>query len=128
MKIAIFENEYDSVKGCFEAANLFYFENKLSFTNYPSASKSIVKKLNEFSVIFIDIDLSSKSPLDGYALIEQIQLSDINLKKVVILTGNNKIEESLTTRKINPNLIKIIIKPTNFSEIATSIKSVLNKV
>ncbi len=125
MNIAIFENEYQSVSGAFSAANLLNFENALNIQVFPSSQSATLTEIVCFEVIFIDIDLSSKSDLDGYSLIQQLQKLDDNInKKIVILTGNNKIIESLNLRKINSTYISIIIKPTDYDEISKVIMKV----
>lgn len=122
MNIAIFENEYESVKVSFEAANLIYFDNKIEFTVYPSSQSADLSKINDYDVVFIDIDLSSKSDLDGYSLIEKISNTypDVE-KRMVVLTGNNKIVESLNLRGLYIKDLQIIIKPTDYEEVSKSI-------
>lgn len=125
MKIAVFENEYQSVSGAFDAANLLTFNSELEITVFPSSQSAEMKEIINFDVIFIDIDLSAKSDLDGYSLIQQLQQIDNNINhRIIILTGNNKVKESLLHRKIESTNILIIIKPTDFQEIATSILKV----
>lgn len=126
MKIAIFENEYDSIKGAFESANLLDFNRGLILVNFPSSQSADFNTINEYQVIFIDIDLSSKSELDGFSLIEKIRSIDDTLtKRIVILTGNNKIEEILKERGIYSKTISIIIKPASYIEITNKIRKVL---
>ncbi|AWG26309.1 response regulator [Flavobacterium kingsejongi] len=125
MKVAIFENEYDSVKIAFETANLIYFNNIITFKIFPSSQSAEGVALNKFDVIFIDIDLSSKSVNDGYSLIEYlVETYNLIHKKIVILTGNNKIREALTNRNIDASLFNLIIKPTNFILIGDVIKKI----
>lgn len=125
MEIAIFENEYESVRIAFETANFIYFDNKIEFVIFPSSQSSNVADFSKFKVIFIDIDLSSKSNLDGYALIEKIVGIEASLKRrIIILTGNNKINESLISRGLNN--LKIIIKPTDYEEISKNILNIIN--
>ena len=125
MKIAVFENEYQSVSGAFNAANYLNFDNILNIQVFPSSQSVALTEVVEFDVIFIDIDLSSKSDLDGYSLILQLQKLNENInKKIVILTGNNKIIESLNFRKINSTNISIIIKPTDYEEITKKINNI----
>jgi DNA-binding response OmpR family regulator len=129
MKIAIFENEYESVKGAFDAANVLCFDNTLEFVNFPSSQKANFLEMGDYAAIFIDIDLSSKSELDGFALIQLLLSSEkSNNNKIIILTGNSKIEESLKSRNIQYTNFKIIIKPTNFQEVADVILQVVNRV
>jgi DNA-binding LytR/AlgR family response regulator len=122
MKIAVFENEYESVRGAFEASNLLDFSNNLKIDVYPSSQSAQLNEISDYSVIFIDIDLSAKSQLDGFALIQKIlSLNDTLKSKIVILTGNNRIEEILKERGIYSSQIRIIIKPTNYLTISNAI-------
>jgi two-component SAPR family response regulator len=126
MKVAIFENEYESVRFSFETANLIHFDNKIEFSIFPSSQSANTSNLEEYNVIFIDIDLSSKSLLDGYSLIEKLLGINSTLKnRIVILTGNNKINESLKSRGLNN--LKIIIKPTDYEEISSAISEITKK-
>jgi len=125
MKIAIFENEYHSVQGAFKAANLLEFDNKLEVKVFVSSQEADFQKIKEYDVIFVDIDLSTKSELDGFAVINKIKELDNDLtNRVIILTGNSKIEEILSDRGINRGGIQIIIKPTSFNEISKAIRAV----
>lgn len=125
MKVAIFENEYDSVKVAFETANFIHFNSTLQLDVFPSSQKADLSKINDYYAIFIDIDLSSRSELDGFGLIQAIRQIDNSLiGKIIILTGNNKIEDALKSRNIPTNSIQIIIKPTNYDEIAEHIKKI----
>lgn len=125
MKIVVFENEYNSVRGAFDAANLINFDRRLEITQYPSSQNANLHKINEFDVIFIDIDLSSKSELDGYSLIKKLkEIHSRIAQKIVILTGNNKIKQSLDLKHLNSNEFKLIIKPTDFVEITKVIKEI----
>lgn len=125
MKIAIFENEYESVKVSFETANLIYFDNEIEFAIYPSSQSADFEKIKDYDVIFIDIDLSSKSDLDGYSLIEKISQFNSDLeKRIVVLTGNNKIVESLNSRGLYITNLKVIIKPTDYEEVSKNIIAV----
>lgn len=127
MKVAVFENEYDSVKGAFETSKLLDFNNELEIDVFPSSQKADFTSLEEFSAIFVDIDLSAKSELDGFSLIQKIRtINDLLTNRIIILTGNNKIEEILKERKIFSESIQIIIKPTNYEEISSAIKKAQN--
>jgi len=128
MKIAIFENEYESVRFAFEAANLINFDDKLEFKIFPSSQTSESYNMEDYEVIFIDIDLSSKSILDGYGLIKKITDKNKNLhNRIVVLTGNNKISESLSSMGINTIALQILIKPTDYEQISIAINKVLSK-
>lgn len=123
MRVAVFENEYESVRGAFETSNLVDFNNTISIDVFVSSQSADLSRLSDYDVIFVDIDLSAKSQLDGFALIQRIRSNDQNMtSRIVILTGNNKIEEILKDRGIYSPSIQIAIKPTNFVTITSAIK------
>lgn len=125
-KIAIFENEYESVRFAFETANLVNFNNELKLNNYPSSQSVDLKEILGNTAIFIDIDLSINSQYDGYTLISKLtQLNQNIAKKIVILTGNNKIQQSLTQLGIISPYLQILIKPTNYIDISNAINKVI---
>lgn len=129
MKIAVFENEYSSVVGAFKAANLLNFNNSLDVKNFPSSQSISIEEVLLFDVIFIDIDLSSKSELDGYSLIKKLYEIDDSIKnKLIILTGNNNVVESLFHKGIDSSEIIIVIKPTHYKMISDAINKVKNKL
>ncbi|WP_313157068.1 hypothetical protein [Sphingobacterium multivorum] len=127
MKIAIFENEYKSVKLAFEACNAIFFQGGLELVNFARSQEFGFDNINDFEVFFIDIDLSIKSHLDGYALIKEMIKFDPNIgTRIVVLTGNNRIQDGLRDNDIDVSQIKnIIIKPTNFKEIGEKIREIL---
>lgn len=126
MKIAIFENEYPSVEVAFKAANLIEFNNQLELMVFYSSQDANFQELRDYDVIFVDIDLSVKSQLDGFGVVHKINEIDKRLSsRIVILTGNSKIEEILSERGIERDGIQIIIKPTHFNEISNAIKNVV---
>lgn len=129
MKIAIFENEYKSVKLAFEACNSIFFQNRLELKNFARSQEFNFDDLNTYMVFFVDIDLSSRSEFDGYTLIKKMLELNPNIgEKIVVLTGNNKINEGLKENNVDSGLIKnILIKPTNFKEIAEKIKGIQNR-
>ena len=128
MKIAIFENEYESVRGAFDTANLLGFNNELVYEVYPSSQKADFETISNYAAIFIDIDLSQKSDLDGFGVIQKLnEIShDLN-SKIIILTGNNKIKESMNERGVADPAIQIIIKPTDYLEVESVIRRVIGK-
>lgn len=88
MKIAIFENEYDTLEMAFKYANKKHFNNRLIFENYPrSQDFEDLNKLTDYKLIIIDIDLSSMSDLDGFGLIKKIEQTLEEKPKILILTG-----------------------------------------
>jgi DNA-binding LytR/AlgR family response regulator len=125
MKIAVFENELDAVKGAFDVANLTKFNKSLDVNYFASSQSADFNKIASFDVIFVDIDLSTKSNLDGFGVISKIKSIDDHLaNRIIILTGNDKIRETMESRNISDSRINIIFKPTNYEEVARYINSV----
>jgi DNA-binding response OmpR family regulator len=117
MKIAIFENEYDTVEIAFKYLNKKYFNLSLKLENYPSSdSFSDLKNLQDYSLIIVDIDLSSQSTLDGFGLIKKIEKTLIEPYKILILTGqalseNYDIENGLSKK------YTVLEKPINYNKL-----------
>lgn len=126
-KILIFEDEWQTIRGSFELANQFAFEGKLQF--FPkSRSQDIAFSSWErsYNAVFVDITLAKNSALDGFNIIKEIiDRKLIDLKKVVVLTGNSKIEEKLKEMGINSKDINIMYKPIAFNVLASQLKQIL---
>ncbi len=125
MKIAVFENELDAVKGAFDVANLTKFNKSLDVNYFASSQSANFSEIDTFDAIFVDIDLSTKSHLDGFGVINKIKSIDDNLaNRIIILTGNDKIRETMESRNISDARIEIIFKPTNYEVVANHINRV----
>lgn len=122
MKIAIFENEFDTLEMAFKYLNKKYYNNSLVFENYPrSDSFTDLKKLENYELIIMDLDLSSQSTLDGFGLIREIEKISDKENKVLILTGqvlpeNYNIENNLKRK------YPILEKPINFNKLHEQFK------
>lgn len=117
MKIAIFENEFDTVEMAFKYLNKKYYNNNILFENYPrSDSFADLTKIDEYDLIIIDLDLSSQSKLDGFGLIRKIEQSIPAPHRILILTGQN-----LTANYNVENGLKVkypvLEKPINFNKL-----------
>ena len=120
MKIAIFENEFELINTIFDTTNYYYFNNKFEFEYFPSSQKFAMEKIQDYSLLIIDIDLSQKSELDGYGLIAKI-IQFKNPPPIVILTGHSKINESLEKKGLPA--YPILIKPIGVNDV----KEILSK-
>lgn len=127
MKILIFEDEWNTIKGSFELANIYAFENKLSFVNKTKSQDIAYNSWRElYDAVFVDITLAKNTKWDGFNIIKVIHDTDLfPLNKIVVLTGNSKVEEKLNEMGINTNLVKILYKPINFEILAQELKRVL---
>lgn len=122
IKIAIFENEYVEVETAFKALNLLYYNNELDFSVYRSSQEfHDLTKISEFEVVFVDLDLSLSSKMDGYTLIKNILQIKRNAS-ILILSASSK--ESILTKLEQKGLpaLTIISKPVDYTDIYEKLK------
>lgn len=123
MKILVIEDELATIKGSFDLANSYAFEDNLQVTYIAKSQDIDFQSLSQYIVIFIDISLANNSKMDGFNIIKKIHEEQVSLlNRIVILTGNNKIEESLKDQDIDFRTIKIVYKPASFMMIASIIQ------
>lgn len=116
MKISVFENEFNAIKTSFDGFNLLYFNNELKFDVFSSSQDfGDLNKLSDYNVVIIDIDLSIKSKLDGFQLIDEIHRLNLPDLKIIILTGHIAIKEKL--KELNFPDYPVISKPINLTTI-----------
>ncbi len=71
MELAIIENEVREVDVSLEMVNSLFFDDSLVFHYFTSSQKfGDIESAHQYDLIFIDLDLSIKSKLDGYGLIK----------------------------------------------------------
>jgi DNA-binding response OmpR family regulator len=119
MKIAVFENEYQLINTIFDTVNFAYFNNTLKFEYFPSSQSIPLDQLINYNLIIVDIDLSQKSELDGYGLIQKINIL-AHPPPILILTGHSQIEENL--RKRDLPAFPILFKPIGIEDTKEALK------
>ena len=126
-KILIFEDEWNTIKGSFELANIYAFESKLIFINKSKSQDITYNSWRElYDAVFVDITLAKNTKWDGFNIIKVIHDTNLfPLDKIVILTGNSKVKEKLNEMGINTDLVKILYKPINFEILAQELKRVI---
>lgn len=115
-KVLIIEDEYSEVQTAFEYVNDIYLSNDLDLKNLTKSQDVDFSKLSDYDYIFLDITLAKKSQKDGYGILKKIEDENIQTGKLIIMTGNNKISETLKDRGIE-NAYPIITKPIGFQEL-----------
>ena len=119
IKILLVEDEIVNNEGAFKIANAYKFDGKLKFEFKPKSQDIDFESLQQYALVIVDITLAKKSEMDGYSVVKKILEENLYSKdKLIILTGNNKVEEGLLERGIDANGIMIEYKPINYEGVA----------
>lgn len=123
MKILIIENEFSFIETPFEYVNDIYFDHKLNYT-VVTKSQDITPfvSIEEYDMVFLDISLAKSSSLDGFGILKKIKIKGLNVKKLIILTGNHQIKEKLIENGIT-EIYPILTKPIDFEDLLNVIKN-----
>ena len=126
MKITIFENEKSMVEGAFDAMNLAYFNNSVNFQYFSTSQDALpYNLLADSDIIFVDIQLTAKSELDGFNLIKAL-IPVIGKEKLAIITGYSKNAEIL--KELGLPEIPIITKPVDYIRLHEFVKEHFGKL
>lgn len=128
-KILIFEDEWPTIRGSFEMANIYAFEGILDFDVKPKfQDASFDDWSNQYLAVFVDITLAKNTRLDGYSILKKIKEENlISLDRVFVLTGNSKLPDKLKEIGLNPKDFQIIYKPLGFDELAKYLRVILHE-
>lgn len=126
-KILIFEDEWGTIRGSFELANLYAFNNELKFHQVAKSQSVSFSHWNDtFAAVFVDIALAKKTEMDGFNIVKTIKEQQlIDLKKVVVMTGNSKVKEKLKEMGFKDDEVRVLYKPVAFDEVARVLKEIL---
>lgn len=81
----------------------------------------------KYSIVFVDITLAKNTQKDGFNIVKEIFDKDLfDLDKVVVMTGNSKVNEKLQEMGIDVERIKILYKPVAFNALVDELKKILN--
>lgn len=127
--ILIFEDDWATIRGSFDLANIFSFENTLEFKNVIKSQDVDYKSLKDlYDVVFVDITLAKNTEMDGFSIIKMIfEEKFYPLEKLVVLSGNSKVEERLKEMEIPTDKITVLYKPISFDILAKELKKILDK-
>lgn len=120
-KVLIIEDEFKMVKKAFEYVNDMYFDNELDYTVAVKSQEVPFGGIGEFDYVFVDIKLAKKTDLDGYGILSKIERDCPNVKRIIILTGNNKIKETLIERGIKKDY-SVLTKPIDIHDLRNILK------
>ena len=122
LKILVVEDMVNTVSGAFELAALYLFNEPITFDIVKRSQDIDFEHINEYSLVFVDIELAKDSAEDGFAVIRRLINSyGYPLVHILILTGNTVIEEKLVENNISKQ-IAIVKKPVAYEDIANVLK------
>ena len=123
MKILVLENEFEAIRNAFAYLNKKHYNNSIEIKDLPrSQSVEDYGNLNQYQYIFVDIDLSTESKLDGFGVLEEIQKHKYS-GAISIITGLEKEEVELSLQEKELPKYNIITKPINFKKLLGFIQS-----
>jgi len=116
-KVLIIEDEYEQLEDSFNYINDIYFNNELQF-KVVTKSQDIVpfSSICNYDYVFVDIKLAQDTVLDGYGILKKIEADNLAVKKVIILTANNRIAEMLPSRQVSGQY-PVVTKPIDIDEL-----------
>lgn len=122
IKILVIEDMVDTIRGAFELAAISEFNENMTFVFKTRSQDVNYGTINEYALVFVDIELAKGSKEDGFAVLRKLLNSGVYpLERTFILTGNTVVEEKLVENNINPK-IEVVKKPINYEDISTVLK------
>lgn len=122
IRILVIEDMVETISGAFELAALSEFNENMKFDFKRTSQDVDYENINEYALVFVDIELAKGSKEDGFAVIRRLLNSGLYpLERTLILTGNTVIEEKLKENNINPD-IEVVKKPVNYEDIEKVLK------
>ncbi len=115
-KVLIIEDEYQEVRIAFEYVNEMYFSNELDYMVVAKSQEISFCEIENYDFIFVDIKLAKRTNLDGYGILREIEKNYPNVKRLIVLTGNNKIKETMKERGIKKEY-QVITKPIDINDL-----------
>ena len=122
VKILVIEDMVETIRGAFELAAISEFNENMTFVFKRTSQEVDYERINDYVLVFVDIELAKGSKEDGFAVLRRLLNSGLYpLERTLILTGNTVIEEKLLENNINPK-IEVVKKPINYEDIAKVLK------
>lgn len=122
IRILVIEDMVETISGAFELAALSEFNENMKFDFKRKSQDVDYENINDYALVFVDIELANGSKEDGFAVIRRLLNSGLYpLERTLILTGNTVIEEKLKENNINPD-IEVVKKPVNYEDIGKVLK------
>ena len=114
-RVLIIEDEFEQLEDTFNYINDIYFNNELQF-KVVTKSQDIVpfSSICNYDYVFVDIKLAQDTAMDG--ILKKIEADHLAIKKVIILTANNRIAEMLPSRQVTGSY-PVVTKPIDIDEL-----------
>ena len=122
IRILVIEDMIDTIRGAFELAAISEFNENMSFIFCPRSQDVDYGSINDFALIFVDIELAKGSKEDGFSILRRLLYErHYPLNRTIILTGNTVVNEKLEENSIDPKIL-VVKKPVNYDDIAKVLK------
>ena len=116
MKVLVLEDDFHVLKGAFDYLSYKYYDGKLEVENHAKTQDfTNLNDADKYDKIFVDISLHRNSNQDGYSFIRSLHDILKNIKKVVIITGSDKVQEKLVEEGLSD--IDVLKKPITFLDL-----------
>jgi len=116
MKVLVLEDDFHVLKGAFDYLSYKYYDGNLEVENYSKTQDvTNISNADTYDKIFVDISLHRNSNQDGYSFIRALKEHLANIKKVVIITGSDKVQEKLAEEGLSN--IEVLKKPVTFLDL-----------
>lgn len=116
MKVLFIENDFQNLKHTVDLFNIVNLNNNLTYDVVTKSQDIDYNNINDYDFIIVDIHLT-KSYEDGFQIIEKmLNNHNVNNEKIIILSGMSDVNEQISERKLNVNIIK---KPLRINDLKT---------
>lgn len=121
-KVLIIEDEFEQLEESFKYVNDIHYNNDLQY-RVVTKSQDIApfSSICNYDYVFVDIKLDPETLLDGYGILKKIETENLAVKKVIILTANNRISEMLPSRQVK-GTYHVLTKPIDIDELVSIFK------
>ncbi|MCD6068974.1 MAG: response regulator receiver protein [Bacteroidetes bacterium] len=120
MRLLLFENEFHLLKTCFDALKVLHFPDLSYEVLIKSQDLSDFKRADDYDYIFVDINLTDNSNLDGFQIIQKLLEEGVLPNKICVLTGWVNIQRELENRGLSH--ICSISKPIKIETLYNTLK------
>jgi CheY-like chemotaxis protein len=116
MKVLVLEDDFQVMKGAFDYLSIKYYGGDLKVENYIKTQDfPNIDDANNYDKIFVDISLHRNSVQDGYSFINTLKGVLHDLKKVVVITGSDKVSNKL--KEIGLPDVEVLLKPITYLDL-----------